>query len=445
MNIEKTPQVSDGKSENHSEKHLNGEMRRRQKEFVEPENFINKVIDKGRVVGEGGKGVVLQISFEKTESVGQQEKEGNFSEDSRAVKLLKVYTKGAGRREYELQNKIADLVNQSNKAPCASIPRGYHYEDASLSQSQKNGLEQRTGHKFHQGSAELFMMDYINADELYERLMKEVVWRAHSDISKDKLARLSSQEMEKRAERAVGFQSKDTNSENLKKKDQDEFRSLVTKMYNFLKKKDVEIKDEITEQIENTISVFSENDLQHNDLHERNIMIDGPLFDDSPSDDKLSTEVYIIDFGEMTEQVKGRSSSMEDDVVLNRLRKNFSSEKPPAVQLEEELVQINQDYAGLSGYEKMYEEQKTVLNQERKVDKAKKLKRRFQKNWSTDKQQMKIFFAALFDKVRSSEDGMSTAIDFTQKLEQELTSHWQRELISNIKELFSKKVNESQT
>lgn len=439
MNFEKPTQSVAESEKDISEKEVttNGELTKESEEFIEPENFINKVIDKGRVVGEGGKGVVLEVTFDQAGSTRKQENEGDFSEDSKAVKLLKVYTEGVGRREYELQNKIADLVNQSNKTPCALIPRGYHYEDTSLTEDQKKGLEQRTGHRFHKDSAELFMMDYIDADELYERLMKEVVWRAHSDISKEKVAKLSKQEIEKRAERAVGFQKKATNSEGLNQRSQDEFQRLVTKMYDFLKKKGVEIKGEITEQIENTTTIFSDNDLQHNDLHERNIMIDGPLFNDSPGDNESSTQVYIIDFGEMTEKGNENSSSMKDDVVLNRLRKNFTAEKPPVERLKEELIQINQNYANLSAYEDIYTEQKAVLEGD-KADKTRRLKRKFQKNWSADKRQMKIFFAALYDKVRSNQDGMNTATAFVQELNQDLTSHWQRELVSNVEELFQK-------
>lgn len=439
MNFEKSTQSIAESEEDISRKEIttNGQLTKESEEFIEPENFINKVINKGRVLGEGGKGVVLEVAFNQTENASKQDNEGNFSEDSKAVKLLKVYAEGVGRKEYELQNRIAELVNQSNKSPCALVPRGYHYEDASLSQDQKKGLEQRTGHKFHKDSAELFMMDYIDADELYERLMKEVVWRAHSDISKEKVAKLSKQEIEKRAERAVGFREKAANSEGLNQKGQDEFRSFVTKMYDFLKKKGVKIKGEIIEQIGNTTTIFSDNNLQHNDLHERNIMIDGPLFSDSPGDNKDGTQVYIIDFGEMVEKDKGNSAGMKDDVVLNRLRKNFTAERPPVEQLKEELIQINQDYTNLSAYENIYAEQKAVLEGD-KTDKVRRLMRNFQKHGSADKRQMKIFFAALYDKVRSNQDDMNTAIAFIRELNQHLTSHWQKELVSNVEALFQK-------
>jgi serine/threonine protein kinase len=309
--------------------------------------FVNAVIENGSKVNEGNNGIILKIEMDEVSEGFQSalSKQGLDIYEDQAVKMLKMYDKGTGKREIEMQRKAKNIIEEAtNSDVCAKIPQPNLYQDVNLTPEEKESIEKRTDYSIIGNKAEFILMDFVGGEDLYTHIVKEVA-RCHNktrDIA-DVVDEEPFSEVEKRVQQALNYKVPGGKSRNAAEREfekQKVFKDNAEKLYNFLKKKGVRVQEEVLTQVDATIEALHDAGYIHRDLHERNIMVKGNPFENN------EIESFIIDFAEMTE-IEGDKVAVDDyrDSEGNR----FVQDSAAVKRFEKYFQESDSDESGTSG------------------------------------------------------------------------------------------------
>src|SRR5687768_2104984 len=258
---------------------------------------------------EGNNGIILKLKMEDIPSklLADLKEAGIELGDHKVAKILKIYSGGEGRQEFQLQKKAHELVDsQPDKEKYAQVPRPYFYRDFPVGDAAKESLKGLTEKAYGANRVEMFMMDYVPGDDVATVLHKEVARRHPKTVDiADHVDEMRFDDLQDRIQQALGFarpggKSRDdgirdaemrkVNNENAKKID------------TFLEQRGFHIDPTVVSQIENTMALFHKNGLAFRDGHQRNFMISGDYAAAAPGTERQKPpQVFVIDFGAATE------------------------------------------------------------------------------------------------------------------------------------------------
>ncbi len=329
------------------------------------ENIYENILQHSFYVDKGRNGIITKINFK---SVSQKElkilfnlnndffEKTNTTQQGIALKLLKIYTQGEGKKEFELQKEAIKILN--TKLGVAKIPpliafreiiithnelkRKLKYWGVKLPQVKfkkeivdKYLLDQEyydeieylklplnvqrkikieTNFSFPQVKIEVLAMNYIKGEDLGKILLKEVLLRHNQcHLSFSEINEMHFDRLMEKTEKLLNFKKIDwenfysANSQKqllIKQKLREE---NAQKMIHFLKKTNYHFNPDWLRKIRRSIQLLHNHNIYHRDLHERNIIIAN------------NGEVYIIDFGngiKVNDEVK-----KEEDIYKNNEKK----------------------------------------------------------------------------------------------------------------------------
>lgn len=255
-----------------------------------PEDFFEEMLHTSPVVATGKDGIILKIDMSNFDSSAIEVMRENgidiSIEDGYALKILKIYRVGDGEREYNIQKEAYDLLKDTSgaaKIPKPIIVRVQHLSEVDKQYLRKYGL-------ILQDDAEIILMDYIEGKDLtvcvYDFILSRNGFDDHAVENMD-----FQQKYEFVAD-LINFEIP-SNSTIGNYSEVVAMRDNVRKLMSYLKKADFHIDENILNQIKKSLEILEANRIYHNDLHERNIMIDN------------NSVPYLIDFG--------RSVRVQDD------------------------------------------------------------------------------------------------------------------------------------
>lgn len=286
--------------------------------------ILNLIMEKyAEYVTEGNNGVIFKFD---TKDLSDEDRltlseTGVISHSTFAIKLLKLYRPGKGEHEHQMQKLGQTLIEtQGDKSKSyARVPKSYRATDILLPDKFKQHLKSVTG----ESRGEVIIMDFVEGKDLAQMMYQHVI--THSDhptaqqfahgvdaMSFDRLHSLVTEILAYAIAKPKGDPTQDY--ANSRKVANDNAQKLT----NFLQKNNFKIDVSILEKVRNVLLLWRKNDFFHNDLHPRNIMIDG------------NGEAYIIDFGSAQQDRESKSTHVDDDsilILLEALTKSFEESR----------------------------------------------------------------------------------------------------------------------
>ncbi len=262
---------------------------------------------------EGNNGMILKMRIEDMphDLVEGLKKNGIELGDEKVAKILKIYSGGKGRREFEMQKKAHELVEaRPDKEKYARIPKPYFFRDFAIGKDAQEKLRGMTDERYGGDRVEMFMMDFVPGDDVATVLYKEVIKRHEKTVDVAPHAdELSFAELQDRVFQALGFnvpggKSRDAGTRELETRKV--FAENAEKLDAYLERRGFRVDSSVVAQMENTMELFHRNGLAFRDGHQRNFMISGD-YAAAPAGAKKERppQVYVIDFGAATE-LEGR-------------------------------------------------------------------------------------------------------------------------------------------
>jgi hypothetical protein len=266
-------------------------------------------------INEGNNGIIKSI---RVEDMGEamisylESLHPGFSKrEDVAVKLIKIYSHGVGRHEFEMQQTSYDIMekNSSSNLPLAKIPKPLFYAELTIASPILKEKLLADGLSNFDDKVEILIMDMIPGEDLATHLYRRVVkivedspkYKNKSHLLDKPTDQMSISELHRIVGEVVGY-SQPGGKHRSDEMNQFEAQMVKTdnvkKLISFLKNNDFTLKKEWLDKIENTIRALHQGGVFHRDLHERNVMLD-PEHDD----------VYLLDFGST---IKINPSSSED-------------------------------------------------------------------------------------------------------------------------------------
>ncbi len=265
---------------------------------------------------EGNNGIILKLKMDDIPEKLREDLKANGIElgDEKVAKILKIYSGGKGRKEFEMQKKAHDLVEaQGDKEKFAKVPKPYFYRDFPVGPAAKERLKGMTDKMQGGDRVEMFMMDFVPGDDVATILYKEVAKRHEKTLDiAGHVDEMPFTELQDRVFSAVDARIPGGKARNAAERDF-EMRKVygenAEKIDAFLEKNGFRIDMAVIEQIENTMNLFHKNGLAFRDGHHRNFMITGDhTADPEATAAKTRPQVFIIDYGAATE-LEGRQLS----------------------------------------------------------------------------------------------------------------------------------------
>jgi serine/threonine protein kinase len=291
-------------------------------------------------INEGNNGIIFRLDFtevdvdEFKEVKAYFERLGVAASDRPVVKILKIYRPGAGKKEFEMQRRAFNLVEENAaKGDLAQIPEPIFYRELNLTPTGKSFLKDK-GMKEDLDQAELLVMDYIPGIDLAVYMYREVV-KLHPVLReyRDSVESLDFFVLQALVARALQFKVPSKGATVLADRafEQDKvFNENEEMLYKYLEQKNFVFPPEITAQFKSTIQLFHRNKFFLRDSHHRNFMIT-----EDPETHKQRG--VILDFGmavqlaetESTAEVytDGEKKYMHDEAVLAVLQRFSATSK----------------------------------------------------------------------------------------------------------------------
>src|SRR3989339_159262 len=256
-----------------------------------------------RKINEGNNGVVLEVEFSKLPAEIQAGLFGihpDLAENNgeSVFKILKIYTGGQGKKEFELQQDACQILADSEISG-VSVPKPEMYRDLEIKEGGTAKLLEDWGIKVGDDKRiEILSMDLVKGYDLATWIYRQfilqhpqVIKRAFPDFDFEGIAQnIQSMDIDSLVDlvcKVVGFKHKyrhlDDSSEAI-----EERRQLALTIKEKLEHKSL-LDKEVVELISTAINTLHRAGLYHRDLHLRNIMIERLL------DGK--DEIKILDFG----------------------------------------------------------------------------------------------------------------------------------------------------
>ncbi|MFA6995108.1 MAG: protein kinase [Patescibacteria group bacterium] len=236
-----------------------------------------------------------------------------------ATKILKIYQFGAGKQEFEMQQRAYNLINQTNPEEFIKIPQIYFYRQLSINNNDtvlRNKLES-DGIDLSSKKCDVLLMDFIPGDDFGSYLYKEIIKRATDrDLLNDRELIEFREEIKTgktqpdftRLNEVVSFlvgltyDDQQDNAINTDKIDRDNHLKIIK----FLQNKDFQLPVEKFNKIKKTLNYLNKNGIYHRDLHERNIML---TYDSAGG----IADFYLVDFGSTVDNSADSSEESEYD------------------------------------------------------------------------------------------------------------------------------------
>jgi len=294
--------------------------------------FVDTLIRNASKADEGNNGIILKlklgdVSAEFKEALSER---GVDVSDDQAVKMLKMYDEGIAKREMKMQQKAKQIIEDNAGEPHAQVPAANLYQNIELTDKEKEIIEKRTDYPMLGNKAEFILMDYIDGDDLYTKLIKKVAKLNNpgshlaDDLDNEQFKKIEEFVQQRLNYKDPAGARDDGEAESQKRR---VFNDNESKLWNALKKKQVQGQEQLFEQLDNAISTLHDAGYIHRDLHERNIMVKGDPFSE---DSKIQT--FLIDFAEMAmyngEEItvndyrdKEGDRFVQDKSAINRFRK----------------------------------------------------------------------------------------------------------------------------
>lgn len=252
---------------------------------------LRKFADK---TNEGNNAIICKIDIAHIPELADLQQLIEASEstsESQAIKVLKVYQPGAGKREYEMQQKAYNLVQDAaDKTGLALVPRPILFYDLKISPDTLQRLN-AMGITDVDSHVEILLMDYIEGDDIATMLLREAIKRnpQMTEIH-DTANTMSFKELYEEISRFLFPTSKSLPKWNTEQAQAD-IENAQT-LYKFLKSKGYVLPPAILDQIEKTMTLFHKNSLCFRDGHYRNFMIQ-----DIKINGVSEPQVFVIDYG----------------------------------------------------------------------------------------------------------------------------------------------------
>jgi len=270
-------------------------------------------------INEGANGVIAHVDLSKLPAEIRNYLVGKIEiPNENAIKILKFYSEGAGKREYEAQLVAYEALK--NETQAAQAPCPYLYRDISVdSEELREKLSEKMGVSCPK--VEIIIMEYIQGVDLATHFFREIVRRDHrfSD-KKSQAATLTFQELEQLVPGRLGFDQPGQKGKSLAEKAVEKervFNNNAELLYSELRKCGFTLESGLIKKLESGLNILHANGIYHRDLHLRNVMIDE------------RGEVYIIDFGtaHISEKDSGEpypdfsdKSYLEDESLIDLLK-----------------------------------------------------------------------------------------------------------------------------
>jgi serine/threonine protein kinase len=228
------------------------------------------------------------------------------NETDTAIKTLKIFKQEVAKKEYDMLLRASEIIaqNQREDEKIALVPRPINKINLDIDEDIKTYLNSN-GSRLD-NNVGVISMDFIEGTDLATILYRNfMVLRGYptQDINSldfGDLHTMVSQELGLLQSKETAQYSKDNPME----------RNMI-EVRKFLKKSGFVLDASILERVQNTIDLFRKNNLYHNDLHERNIMI---------TPDNI---VFLIDFGHASigpiEKEDGEDKLLDDYGITRRI------------------------------------------------------------------------------------------------------------------------------
>jgi tRNA A-37 threonylcarbamoyl transferase component Bud32 len=287
--------------------------------FEQPENStreqekqraIEQLLERASVVDQGADGVILKISAEE---YGTQELQnllelfGIAFEGETAVKLLKIFHAGSIEREYSFQKRAYNTLGSGNEE-CAGTPLPLAYSVFTVTDL----IQERLPELARSASGELMIMEFVPGIDLERRLYhKALGYIEPTNVPELHHTVIDPLRAPVNIHLGMAIVDEATRSAAHLRENNAENRKLMA----FLRRNGAHIHPSVLLQLEEAIIKLRRAGVVHNDLHARNIVIDGDIFDPN-----AKIQVYIIDYGrsKYTEE----SGLLRDDEIVDLLQRN---------------------------------------------------------------------------------------------------------------------------
>lgn len=300
---------------------------------------------------EGNNGIVLRLRMDDIPPELKEglQKNGIELGDDKVAKILKIYSGGKGKQEFEMQKKAHELVEaQPDKEKYARVPKPYFYRDFAVGPDAQERIKSLSDKgAFSSGRVEMFMMDYVPGDDVATILYKEVAKRHPKTVDIAGMTDdLPFSDLQDRVFQALDFRAPGGKSRDIGERELEMrkvFAENAEKIDVFLERRGFRIDPTVVSQIENTMNLFHKNGLAFRDGHQRNFMISGDYEAKPGATRERPPQVFVIDYGAATEvkdrpiqeafkEVEGDEGkgatvrTYPDDFMVARQLKRFTAE-----------------------------------------------------------------------------------------------------------------------
>lgn len=264
------------------------------------DEFFERILCISPVIATGRDGIVLRVDLSNLspEMINALNDSGIelLKDDEYAVKMLKIYRPGTGEKEYNTQMTAYNLLNSLENV--AKVPKPIILKVQHLSEADKSHLKLYL--PFVQDDAELILMDYVDGNDLATIIYDFIL--AGSNYDKVLLENMEFQEKQLLVAKILNLETPN-NSNPGNFIELVALRDNLRKIMNYLKRNGFHIDQSALDKIHNALKVLESNKIFHNDLHERNVMLD------------RNGNPFLIDFGRA---VFDKNNQGNDDFAIIR-------------------------------------------------------------------------------------------------------------------------------
>ncbi len=340
---------------------------------------IEVILQRAEKVNEGNNGIICVIDIRAIPEMDGFKKALNQKtivlDKEQAVKILKIYRPGSGKREFEMQKIAYEIVSKTTEPGIAQTPKPIIFRDIALNEATQERLN-KMGSGLNTNRAEVILMNYIPSDDLATFLFREAVKMMPAYAEKtETVDQYDFKSLYRILAEELNFVTADPASRNLEQSERQAFDQNIQAVYKFLHKSGYANKPEnlqtlqvIEGQIRHTVNLFHQNGLVLRDAHYRNFLVSKTQQGDA--------QVYIIDFGDAktfsgpitpaiyeTEIAPGLIKKFpEDHKVPNELRTFLEKEKSDLLE-PAAMERLKQKYRRSRDFQKIF----TKL-QQKKID-----------------------------------------------------------------------------
>ena len=278
--------------------------------------ILEKALNKGVKLNEGNDGIILELDIddfpEEAKNYFFPDKKGD-SEDALIAKTLKIFIPGKISEEFNRNKEAHDLVEEESSKPgneekYAKVVKPYFSKELEIKNELIKEKLKKLGVNI-QDKVSILVEDYIVGENFslhvfkkimdknnYLKVLKEEVleWQKEKNLNHEE-----ENVVHKQILVSLGIQK------NIMADEYQESLRIADRLKEFMKDSDITIDKRIIDKVINTVNLLNENDIYHNDLHERNIMI-------KLDDDGNPLDVFIMDFGKASEDER---TSTDNNVI----------------------------------------------------------------------------------------------------------------------------------